>query len=375
MYDIQMVDLKRQYLSIKEEIDTAISNVIESTIFIRGKELSIFEHKLAKYLRVKHVIGCANGTDALQVALMALDLKPGDEIITSNFTFIATVEVIALLGLKPILVEPEPDSFNISPKAIQKAITPRTKAIIPVHLFGQCANMLDIRKIADNHNLHIIEDSAQAMGSEFVFPDRSKKKAGTMGTIGTTSFFPSKNLGCYGDGGALFTNNDELAIKIKSIVNHGMTKRYYHDNIGVNSRLDTIQAAILNVKLSYLEKYNKARLYAANKYDQAFSQCKEIITPLRNSYSSHIFHQYTIQVDPSHRDKLKDLLKKKDIPSMIYYPVPLHKQKAYLSFGLSEKNFPITDALSKSVLSLPMHTELSNNEIEYICSGVLEYFK
>ncbi len=375
MDGIKMVDLKRQYLSIKDEIDTAIGSVLESTAFIRGEELRLFESDLANYLKVKHVIGCGNGTDAMQVALMALDLKPGDEIITTNFTFIATVEVIALLGLVPVLVEPDPGTFNISPEAIEAAITKHTRVILPVHLFGQCANIAAIRDIASLHNLYIIEDTAQALGADYIFPDGSRKKAGTMGTIGTSSFFPSKNLGCYGDGGAIFTDNDKLASRIRSIVNHGMTERYYHEYIGVNSRLDTLQAAILKVKLKYLNLYNNARQDAAHSYDIALKQCKEITIPERSDFSNHIFHQYTIKLDPSHRDKLKDFLQQRSIPSMIYYPVPLNRQKAYSSFGFKDTAFPLTDNLSETVLSLPMHTELKNKEIELISSTILEYFK
>lgn len=370
-----MVDLKTQYSRISEEIDQSIKSVIESTAFIRGREVSLFEDELAAYLDVKNVIACGNGTDALQVALMSLNLKPGDEVITSNFTFIATAEVIALLGLKPVLVEPEEDSFNISPSAVRDAVTPKTRVILPVHLFGQSANMEELMEIAYEHDLYIIEDTAQALGSVCRFSDGKQARAGTMGTLGTTSFFPSKNLGCYGDGGAIFTNDNELAARIRSVVNHGMTKKYYHDHIGVNSRLDTIQAAILRVKLKYLEEYNAARAAAAGIYDAAFLSAPGIITPARSIFSSHIFHQYTLRLDPGSRDKLKEFLASRGIPSMIYYPVPLHKQKAYSYLDLPDGDYPVTMRLSESVLSLPMHTELGKDQLDYIIAGVQDYFE
>ena len=370
-----MVDLKTQYFNIKNEIDSAINTVIESTAFIRGREVSLFEEELANFLGVQNVIACGNGTDALQVALMALDLKPGDEIITTNFTFIATVEVIALLGLKPVLVDPEEDTFNISPSAVKAAITPRTKAILPVHLFGQCANMEDLLEIASEHSLHIIEDNAQALGSVYTFKDGRKSRAGTIGTIGTTSFFPSKNLGCYGDGGAIFTNDDLLAGRIRSVVNHGMTQKYYHDHIGVNSRLDTIQAAILRVKLRYLDEYNKSRMAAAEYYNTAFISTPAIRTPKKSNFTNHIFHQYTMRLDPADRDPLRDFLALNKIPSMIYYPVPLHAQEAYRYLNLSDSDFPVTRKLTDCVLSLPMHSELKDDQLEYISSKVLEYFE
>ena len=370
-----MVDLKTQYNNVKDEIDTAINSVIESTAFIRGREVSLFEEELANFLDIGNVIACGNGTDALQVALMALDLSPGDEVITTDFTFIATVEVIALLGLKPVLVEPYPGTFNISVSAVRDAITEKTRAILPVHLFGQCAAMEELMDIANEHQLHIIEDTAQALGSEYAFSDGRKAMAGTMGTIGTTSFFPSKNLGCYGDGGAVFTDDNKLAEKIRSIVNHGMTKRYYHDYIGINSRLDTIQAAILRVKLKYLDDYNQSRSKAAAKYYAAFRFTGGITCPEQSSFSSHIFHQYTLKLDPADRDPLRDFLGINNIPSMIYYPVPLHRQEAYKYLKLSDIDYPVTNSLSESVLSLPMHTELGSDQINYITSKVLEFFE
>ena len=370
-----MVDLKTQYIKIKDELDSAIQSVIDSTAFIRGKEVQLFEEELANFLGTDNVIACGNGTDALQVALMALDLDRGDEIITTDFTFIATAEVIALLGLKPVLVEPDPDTFNISPAAVRNAITDKTRAILPVHLFGQCAAMEDLLDIAREHGLYIIEDCAQALGSEYIFSDGKKAMAGTMGTIATTSFFPSKNLGCYGDGGAIFTGDRILAEKIRSIVNHGMTKKYYHDYIGVNSRLDTLQAAILRVKLKYLGGYNNSRAEAAAKYNTAFRFIKGLRCPVQSPFSSHIFHQYTLKLDPQDRDPLKEFLELNSIPSMIYYPVPLHRQEAYKYLALSDRDYPVTNSLSESVLSLPMHTELSMDQIEFITSRVLEYFE
>lgn len=370
-----MVDLKSQYINIKDEIDTAIKSVIDSTAFIRGKELGLFEEELGSFLGIENVIACANGTDALQVALMALDLEPGSEVITTNFTFIATIEVIALLGLKPVLVEPEPGSFNISPEAVRAAISDKTKVIMPVHLFGQCANMEELQNIANEHKLYLIEDTAQALGTDYIDSGAKRSKAGTMGTIGTTSFFPSKNLGCYGDGGAIFTSDNNLAAKIRSIVNHGMTKKYYHDYVGVNSRLDTIQAAILRTKLPHLDKYNKARARAAEQYDKSFRFINGIVCPERSPWSTHIFHQYTLTMDQEDRDSLKEFLSLNGIPSMIYYPVPLHKQEAYKYLNLSDTDYPITGDLSRRVLSLPMHTELDNDQIDYITSKVLEYFE
>jgi len=375
--NIQMCDLKGQYLKIKPEIDSAIQQVIDSAAFIKGKDVSLFQDNLAKYLGVKHVIGCANGTDALQIALMALGLKPGDEVITPDFTFIATVEVVALLGMTPVLVDVDPLSFTIDTKKLEEAITPKTKAIIPVHLFGQCANMDEIMKIAKKHSIYVVEDTAQALGADYYLNDGSKVKAGTVGDIGTTSFFPSKNLGCYGDGGALFTNNDDLANEIRSITNHGMKVRYHHDRIGVNSRLDTIQAAILNVKLRYLEQYNSARIKAADYYDSKLKSCSRLVVPSRVKWSNHIFHQYTLKVIDTNRDELIKHLASFGIPSMVYYPVPLHKQKAFEPYKSINGNFdyPVSDLLANTVISLPMHTEMDEATLNFICDKVLSFFK
>lgn len=368
-----MVDLKGQYRKIKEEVDAAVLNVIDSTAFINGPAVKDFQVNLETFLGVKHVIPCANGTDALQVALMALDLKPGDEVITSNFTFAATVEVVYLLGLKAVFVDVEPDTFNIDPVAIERAITPKTKAIVPVHLFGQCANMEAIEAMALKHNLFIIEDNAQALGAEYVYKSGTRKKAGSMGHIGTTSFFPSKNLGCYGDGGAIFTNDEALAVKMRSLVNHGMGKRYYYDDIGVNSRLDTIQAAILGIKLAHLDEYASARKYAANYYDNAFKNHSQLTTPYRAPYSSHVFHQYTLRTHGIDRNALQEFLQSRDIPAMVYYPLPLHSQKAYVQPEFNDENYPVTNQLCKEVISLPMHTELDDEQLKYITDSVIEF--
>ncbi|OQX98529.1 MAG: transcriptional regulator [Bacteroidetes bacterium 4572_117] len=375
MKQIQMVDLKSQYLKIKQEIDKEIFDVINSTKFINGPVVKEFQHDLATYLDAKHVIGCGNGTDALQISMMALGLKRGDEIITSDFTFIATVEVIALLGLVPVLVDVEPGTFTIDPEKIKKAITPKTKAIVPVHLFGQSANMDEIQAIAKEHNLFIIEDTAQATGADYIFSENKKQKLGTLGDIGCTSFFPSKNLGGFGDGGAIFTNNDEYAEKIRSIVNHGMSTRYYHDNIGVNSRLDSLQAAILKVKLKYLNDYNYARQKTAAYYDQAFNEHLNLKIPERYNKSTHIFHQYTLIVDNIDRDSLIAYMKNRDIPVMIYYPVPLHLQKAYQKYNFIDTDFPVTNELSSKVISLPIHTEFELEEQDYIIENILDYLK
>ncbi|HPX45737.1 MAG TPA: DegT/DnrJ/EryC1/StrS family aminotransferase [Bacteroidales bacterium] len=373
MKPIKMVDLQTQYLNIKTQIDSAIQQVIDSTAFINGPEVNDFKQDLEKYLNVKHVIPCANGTDALQIALMSLDLKPGDEVITPTFTFISTVEVVALLGLKPIFVDVDPDTFNINVDDIKRLITKNTKAIIPVHLFGQCADMEEIMKIAKENNIYVIEDNAQAIGAEFFFSNGKISKSGTIGDIGCTSFFPSKNLGCYGDGGAIFTNSDTLAEKLSYIVNHGMKKRYYHDYIGVNSRLDTLQAAILKVKLQYLDDYIAARQKAADYYDKAFASEPKLKIPQRFAKSSHVFHQYTLQAIDFSRDALIDFLKEKQIPAMIYYPVPIHLQKAYQHYVNAGENYPISEHLSKVVFSLPMHTELDEEQLEYITNSVLEF--
>lgn len=370
---IQMVDLKTQYEKIKTEVDAAIQGVIENTAFINGPEVKHFQSELEKYLKVKHVIPCANGTDALQIAMMALGLKPGDEVITADFTYVATAEVIALLGLTPVLVDVYPDTFDINIEAIEKAITPNTKAIVPVHLFGQCANMEAIMNVAKKHNLYVIEDTAQAIGADYTFSDGVTKKAGTIGTVGCTSFFPSKNLGCYGDGGAMYTNDDALAAKIRMISNHGQSVQYVHDSIGVNSRLDSIQAAILRIKLTHLDEYAAARNKAASFYDKAFANHPKIKTPARSKSSTHVFHQYTLQLKGIDRAALRDFLSEHGIPAMIYYPIPLHLQKAYSDSRYKAGDFPVTEQLCADVISLPMHTELSEETLSFITNKVLEF--
>ncbi|MDQ8141609.1 MULTISPECIES: DegT/DnrJ/EryC1/StrS aminotransferase family protein [Chryseobacterium] len=372
MKKIQMVDLQSQYYKIKNDVDNAVLNVMDSAAFINGPEVKSFQNEMETYLDVKHVIPCANGTDALQIALMGLDLQEGDEVITADFTFAATVEVIHLLKLKSVLVDVDYDTFTISTEAIKKAITPKTKAIIPVHIFGQCANMEEILKIAEEHNLFVIEDNAQAIGSQYTFSDGSVRHAGTMSTVGTTSFFPSKNLGCYGDGGAIFTNNDELAHRLRGIVNHGMYERYYHDEVGVNSRLDSIQAAILRKKLPNLDSYNDARRKAADYYDEAFAGNANILTPKRAENSTHVFHQYTLRIVNGKRNELQKFLTEKEIPAMIYYPVALRKQKAYYQES-NDADFVNTDKLLDQVISLPMHTELDEEQLKYITDAVLEF--
>lgn len=374
MKKIQMVDLQSQYYKIKADVDNAVLNVLDSAAFINGPEVKSFQNELEQYLDVKHVIPCANGTDALQIALMALDLKEGDEVITADFTFAATVEVIHLLKLKSVLVDVNYDTFTIDPEKLKAAITPRTKAIIPVHLFGQCANMEEILKIAKEHNLAVIEDNAQAIGADFTFEDGTVKKSGTMGVMGTTSFFPSKNLGCYGDGGAIFTNDDELAHKLRGIVNHGMYERYYHDEVGVNSRLDSVQATVLRKKLPLLDNYNEARRKAADYYDEAFANQPNILVPARADNSTHVFHQYTLRILNGKRNELQQFLAEKEIPAMIYYPVALRKQKAYFQDS-DDKDFVNTDKLLGEVISLPMHTELDEEQLKYITDAVLEFFK
>lgn len=375
MASIQMVDLKSQYKKIKEQIDSSIINVIESTNFIKGPEVKTFEKELANYLSVKEVIGCANGTDALQIAMMALGLKPGDEVITACFTYVATAEVIALLGLKPVLVDVYPETFDINIEALEKAITSKTKAIVPVHLFGQCANMEAIMKIAKRHNLFVIEDTAQAIGADYTFSDGSTKKAGTIGTIGCTSFFPSKNLGCYGDGGAIFCNDDVLANKLRMVANHGQSVQYVHDEVGVNSRLDTIQAAILKIKLPLLDKYNKARQVAANYYTEHLKELKEIITPVISKSSTHVFHQYTLTCSGLDRDGLREFLQSKGIPCMVYYPIPLHHQKAYKQENTTDEDFKVTIDLCKNVFSLPIHTELTTEQQDRVIEAIKEFIK
>lgn len=369
-----MVDLKAQYEKIGTEVDAAIKSVLVSTAFIKGPDVKLFEEELQEYMGVKHVVSCANGTDALYLAMMVLGLKPGDEVITTNFTFIATVEVVALLGLKLVIVEPDPGTYNISVDAVKKAITPKTKAIVPVHLFGQCADMEGLMELAQKHNLYIIEDAAQATGTDYIFKNGTIKKAGAIGHIGTTSFFPSKNLGCYGDGGALYTNDDAFAKKLRSISNHGMKVRYHYDDIGVNSRLDTIQAAILRVKLKYLTEFNAARRVVAAHYDEAFAGCPQLTTPERAVFSSHIFHQYTIKVGGGKRDDLKKHLESNNIPSMVYYPGPLHLQEAYRHLGYKDTDFPVTTALCKEVLSLPIHPDMEQEQVDYIILKVLDFF-
>lgn len=368
-----MVDLKSQYQKIKDEVDAGIREVIDSTAFINGPAVKEFATDLEKYLDVAHVIPCANGTDALQIAMMGLGLKPGDEVITADFTYVATAEVIALLQLTPVLVDVDPDTFNIDPEAVRKAITPKTKAIVPVHLFGQCAPMEELEALAKEHNLFIIEDTAQAIGAEYTYSDGRKAKAGTMGHVGATSFFPSKNLGCFGDGGAIFTNDQALADKIRMIANHGQTVRYYHDSIGVNSRLDSIQAAILKVKLKHLDEYAAARNKVADYYDRAFKDIEYLETPARFERSTHVFHQYTLKATGIDRFKMQEALAEKGVPSMIYYPVPLHLQKAYRDERYKEGDFPITEQLCSQVISLPMQTELDDEQLKHIVTEVISY--
>ena len=376
-----MVDLKGQYQDIKHSVDNAIQKVIDEASFINGPKVKEFQTNLENYLGVKHVIPCANGTDALQIAMMGVGLKPGDEVITADFTFAATVEVIALLGLTPVLVDVDPNNFNIDIECIKKAITPKTTAIVPVHLFGQCANMEAILKIAKDNNLFVIEDNAQAIGANYSFSDGSKAKAGTLGDVASTSFFPSKNLGCYGDGGAIFTNDDDLAHTIRGIVNHGMYKRYHHDVVGVNSRLDSIQAAVLDAKLPKLDFYNQARRNAAKKYNTAFRTHPNLVIPksgtdcdnICDNCDCHVFHQYTLKLKNADRDGLVAHLNAKGIPCGVYYPIPLHQQKAYKSERYDEADFKVTNQLSKEVFSLPMHTEMEGDQIDYIVNTIKEY--
>jgi dTDP-4-amino-4,6-dideoxygalactose transaminase len=369
---IKMVDLHKQYLQIKDEIDKAIQDVLTSTAFIQGPQVKEFAGALSKYTGARHVIPCGNGTDALQIAMMALDLKPGDEVIVPVHTYVATAEVIALLGLTPVFVDVYEDSFNIDISQIEKVITKKTKAIVPVHLYGQCADMERLLKVATEHNLRVIEDAAQALGAEYIFSDGSRKKAGTMATIGTTSFFPSKNLGCYGDGGAIFTNDEALAERLRMMANHGQRVKYQHDIIGVNSRLDTLQAAILNVKLKYLDAYAAKRNEVAAYYDRHLNPdiCQ---TPVRVKDSTHVFHQYTVKVKKGNRDDFQKHLSDKGIPSMIYYPIPLHLQKAYRRSGFGEGSFPVTENLSKVVISLPIHTEMETQELDFICRVINDF--
>lgn len=373
MKALQMVDTKTQYQKIKREVDEAVLGVLESSVFIGGKVLNDFVEHLAKYNGSKHVIPCANGTDALQIAMMALDLKPGDEVITPSFTYIATVEAAAVLGIKPVFVEVDKQTFCMDIAAIEKAITPKTKAIVPVHLYGQAADMEAIMAIAKQHNLFVVEDNAQAIGCDYTFADGSVKKTGSIGHIGTTSFYPSKNLGAYGDGGAIFTDDDTLAAKLKMIAHHGQSKRYYHDVVGCNSRLDAVQAAILDIKLKHLDEYIGARRKAADYYDKAFANNAKITTPYRAANNKHVFHQYTLTLEGVDRDALHNFLAENGVPSMIYYPVPCHKQKMFDAFGGSGYTLPLTDWLTERVISLPMHTEMEEEQQAFIVNKVLEF--
>jgi dTDP-4-amino-4,6-dideoxygalactose transaminase len=370
-----MVDLKGQYSRIEKEVNQAIQGVLESTAFINGKPVTDFASALGKYLNINHVVPCANGTDALQIALMGLGLEPGDEVITPSFTFIATTEVVALLKLKPVFADVDPKTFCIDPASLEKQINKKTKAIVPVHLYGQSAPMKEIMDLAHAHNLKVIEDNAQAIGGDYIFPDGRSFKTGTLGTVGTTSFFPSKNLGAYGDGGALFTRDETLAGIFKMIANHGQSKRYYHDLVGCNSRLDTLQAAILNVKLPLLDEYINHRRAAADFYDKAFAGHSKITTPYRAGYSRHVFHQYTLIIEGADRNKLNEFLAARNIPSMIYYPVPAHRQNMFASFNSGLQKLEVTDWLTDRVISLPMHTELDEEQLSFICNSVLEFLK
>ena len=376
MKKINMVDLNGQYRKIRWQVNREIKKVIKSSSFINGPIVKEFQKNLEEYLNVRHVIPCANGTDALQISLMALDLKKGDEIITTNFSFASTIEVILLLGLKPVIVDIDPKTFNIDPSLIENKITERTKVIIPVHLFGQSCRIEEIIEIANKNNLQVIEDNAQALGSQYKFSNSEKQMTGTIGDIGTTSFFPSKNLGCYGDGGAIFTNSNNLAYKMRGIVNHGMYERYYHDEIGVNSRLDSIQAAILNVKLKYLDKYNQSRKQSAHLYNQAFEKVDKIQTPfVESDIDSHVYHQYTLKVPSEFRDSLAEHLSKNNIPFGIYYPLGFHEQKAYKQEFFSDKDFPVTNKIKDQVISLPMHTELTRKQIKHIANTIISFFE
>lgn len=371
MHKIQMVDLKRQYAKIKPEVDAAIQQVIDTTAFINGPDVQEFGKELAAYLGVKHAIPCANGTDALQITLMALGLKPGDEVITPSFTYIATVEVVALLQLKPVFVDVDVDTYTMNLDSLQKAITNKTKAIIPVHLYGQCAQMEEILAIGKAHNIPVIEDNAQAIGGDYTFKDGKNYKTGAMATAGCTSFFPSKNLGCYGDGGAMFTNDDALAEKMRMIANHGQKVRYYHEMVGCNSRLDSIQAAILRIKLRHLDSYCDARREVASFYNKAFANHANIVTPFEAAYGKHVYHQYTLQLKNVDRDAVSNAMAERGIPTMIYYPVPCHKQQMFDGIDLGELNLPVTDFLNPCVISLPIHTEFTEEELQYIVDNFL----
>jgi len=373
MRPIQMVDLKSQYAKIKDEVDLAIRDVLETAAFINGKAVTDFSRNLSAYLGIDHVIPCANGTDALQIALMGLGLEPGDEVITPSFTFIATTEVVALLRLKPVFADVDPKTFCLDPASLEKQITKKTRAIVPVHLYGQSAPMKEIMDLAGKYGLKVVEDNAQAIGSDYTFPDGMTCKTGTIGTVGTTSFFPSKNLGAFGDGGALFTQDESLAESFKMIANHGQKKRYYHEIVGCNSRLDSIQAAVLNVKLPLLDKYISRRRTAADYYDRAFAGHPKIQTPYRAPYSKHVFHQYTLLLEGADRNKLNNFLASRNIPSMIYYPVPAHRQNMFASFQSGLQQLEITDWLTERVISLPMHTELDGEQLGFICTSLLEF--
>lgn len=373
MVPIQMVDLKRQYSKIKPQVDAAIQEVLESAAFINGAPVQQFSQELGQYLGTKHVIPCANGTDALQIAMMALGLEPGDEVITASFTFIATAEVIALLRLKPVFVDIDPKTYCIDPAAIEKAITPKTKAIVPVHLYGHSADMEPIMEIARKHNLYVIEDNAQAIGSDYTSKNGTVKKAGTFGHIGCTSFFPSKNLGCFGDGGALFTDDDALAAKIRMVANHGQSQRYYHDEVGVNSRLDTIQAVVLRIKLQLLDEYIRSRRAVAAAYDKGFAGIPQIVTPYQAPNQVHVFHQYTMQLEGADRNKLQAYLQEKQVPAMIYYPVPAHRQKMFGGMSDLDMHLPVTDSLTGKVISLPIHTEMDEDQLAYIIKSVQSF--
>lgn len=378
MKKIQMVDLLTQYEHIREQVDSAVLGVMRSSAFINGPEVKQFQAELEAYLGVKHVIPCANGTDALQIAMMALELQPGDEVIVPTFTYVSTAEVIGLLRLTPVLVDVDPLTFNIDLKATEAAITPKTKAIVPVHLFGQCADMAPLMALAQKHNLHVIEDVAQAIGADYLYADGRRAKAGTIGPIGCTSFFPSKNLGCYGDGGAMFTNDDDLAARLRMVANHGQSRLYYFDKIGVNSRLDSMQAAILRVKLPHLDTYNAQRRAAADYYDAAFAGHAHITTPQQAAYSTHVFHQYTLQLKDlptgKDRDGLRQHLQQHEVPCMVYYPLPLHEQEAYKDPRYQPGSFPVAERLCRTVFSLPMQTELSEEQLRHITQSVLSYF-
>lgn len=373
--NIQMVDLKGQYDKIKEAVNTEIQKCLDNTAYINGPAVKEFQQDFEKYLNVKHVIPCANGTDALQIAMMALDLKPGDEVICPAFTYVATAEVIGLLGLKPVMVDVDPNTFDIELEGLDQYITNKTKAIVPVHLYGQSADMEKIMEFAAKHSLFVIEDNAQAIGSDYTFSDGTVKKTGTIGHIGCTSFFPSKNLGCYGDGGAIMTNDDQLAAKIRMIANHGQEKKYYHKVLGCNSRLDTLQAAVLNVKLQYLDSYSEARNKMAGYYDKHLTEIEGLVIPARSDNSTHVFHQYTLKVKNGKRDAIQKYLAEKNIPSMIYYPLPLYKQEAFEQYVPSNFSLPVTEMLCQEVISLPIHTEFNQEVSDFVISEINNFFK